>query len=169
MKNIEIRNNWPTIEINSIEKFRNETEKRENWVFRGQNYHHDLFAQIDRGKLAGIDRFQKLWLENESINRFLIFVKNPGGLVEQAIINECKSNEISLITYRKELLMVMQHFSVPTRLVDWSYDPKVGLFFAVNNNLEIMTISMAKFGVLMPNNTIKLALINGMKKPRKKK
>jgi len=134
MKSMKIKNNWPVIEIQSVNEFLNEVGKRQNWVFRGQNYHHDLYAQIDRGDLAGIDRGQKIWLEQTSITKFLDSVEYPGDPTEQKIITTCKTDNQALENYRVDLLMIMQHYSVPTRLVDWSEDPNIALYFAVNNN-----------------------------------
>ncbi len=35
-----------------------------------------------------------------------------------------------------ELVASAQHYGIPTRLVDWTRDPYVALYFAVNNNLD---------------------------------
>lgn len=54
--------------------------------------------------------------------------------VEKIILSVKKGREIDLIQNRVMVLMLMQHYGIPTRLLDWSQDFRVALYFAVTNN-----------------------------------
>lgn len=49
-------------------------------------------------------------------------------------------------TYELEWLAVAQHFGLPTRLLDWSYNPLVATYFAVESNPESDSALFMLFG-----------------------
>jgi hypothetical protein len=59
---------------------------------------------------------------------------------EDALIKRFKQNALSYIqrvpSNEWEWLFLMQHHRVPTRLLDWSENPLVALYFAVTENLD---------------------------------
>jgi hypothetical protein len=64
-------------------------------------------------------------------------VRKPSHLgSEQALAKRFKQNAYLLLSDRPrnewEWLFVMQHHEVPTRLLDWTESPLVGIYFAVN-------------------------------------
>ena len=94
------------------------------WLCRGQSScHRGLLPTIDRGVLRGLDRLKKLTLERQSIDLFRStaqFFSDPG---EQAAV----TSDIGA-------LMVLRHYDVPTRLLDWSLSPYVAAYFAACDN-----------------------------------
>lgn len=80
--------------------------------YRGHSKH-------DWKLVPGFHRLQKPASENDLINKFR---QNANLLVEQSP----KSGF--------DWLFVMQHYGVPTRLLDWTESPLVGLYFAVTEH-----------------------------------
>ena len=91
------------------------------WLCRGQSERYpSLLPSIDRGSLQNLSRREKLTLERRSIDLFrdtARFFAHPGEQV--ALADDIVA------------LMVLRHYGVPTRLLDWSMSPYVAAHFAV--------------------------------------
>jgi hypothetical protein len=90
------------------------------WLSRGQSRNYkSLKPSIDR-KLEGLPRREKLKLERQSIDVFRATARFFAGNGEQHALND------DFVA-----LMVLRHYGVPTRLLDWSSSPYVAAYFAV--------------------------------------
>jgi hypothetical protein len=91
------------------------------WLSRGQSRRYGgLVPSIDREPRQRLSREEKLRLERRSIDLFRStarFFAHPGeqGALEDDIV----------------ALMVLRHYGVPTRLLDWSQSAWVAAYFAV--------------------------------------
>ena len=92
------------------------------WLSRGHSRQYGcLVPSIDRGELASVDRAKKLECERRSIDTFRStarFFASSG---------EAKALEDDVVT-----LMVLRHYGVRTRLLDWSASPFVAAYFAAS-------------------------------------
>lgn len=115
---------WPTKELKSVEETLKVLEELcgKRWLCRGQSKDHkNLKPSIDRGeKMKDLSRLEKLKLERQGIELFRStarFFASPG--------------EQGALTDDIVALMVLRHYEVPSRLLDWSVSPYVAAYFAV--------------------------------------
>lgn len=93
------------------------TEPRGRWVFRGHSdVTHELVPSVGRGTHTSKSR------EKYETSLFDIFCREARSHLETVPTNEW------------EWLSIAQHHGLPTRLLDWSHNPMVAIYFAVNGN-----------------------------------
>ena len=113
---------WEPKRIESIVRFEAELAPFHNWLFRGQSKAWgQLVPSIDRPPRSELNRRTKLSLERHAIEAFRRHVRLPAN---QSVRQAMNDPHIAL--------MVLRHFDVPTRILDWSQSPHVAGFFACN-------------------------------------
>jgi hypothetical protein len=92
-------------------------EPRGRWVFRGHSRaSYELIPSVGRAKHTAKSR------ERYEKSLFDIFCREA-----KAYINTTPTNDW-------EWLSIAQHHGLPTRMLDWTYNPLVALYFAVEAN-----------------------------------
>lgn len=114
---------WKAETISSEEQLFRALEELQGkrWLFRGQSKAEwSLDPSINRCALRTISRSEKLKLERQSVElfrsaaRFFASAGEHGALSDDVIA-----------------LMVLRHYGVPSRLLDWSFSPYVAAYFSV--------------------------------------
>ena len=114
--------NWNKTELTSINEVLQVLDelRGKRWLSRGQsNQYCSLFPSMDRDEMSDVSRLEKLRLERRAIDIFrstVRFFSDPG---------EEKSLDDDIVA-----LMVLRHYGVPSRLLDWSVNPHVSAYFA---------------------------------------
>lgn len=82
---------------------------------------------------------------------------------EASLINSFKQNAVQFVDQRPqsewEWLFLARHHSVPTRLLDWSESPLIGLYFAVADDAATNDVKDGAVWVLRPTELNRLAAI----------
>lgn len=113
---------WPFETLNDEAKVRSVLVELQgkNWLCRGQGRpFNSLVPAIDRGPLGGLSRKEKLERERQSIDIFqetARFFVHPG--------------ERGATSDENLALMVLRHYVIPTRLLDWTSSPYIAAYFA---------------------------------------
>src|SRR5262249_37777384 len=113
---------WEPRPIGSIARFETELGplRERHWLFRGQDRPWGrLIPSIDRPPREARGRAAKLLLEARSIDVFRQSLVVPLNEVERLAMED-----------RHIALMLLRHYDVPTRILDWSKSPYVAGFFA---------------------------------------
>ncbi len=119
-------NGWKTTPLTSKEHVLDALAdlRGRRWLSRGQSRRYDgLLPSIDREPRQNLSRREKLLLERQSINLFRSTPRIFAGVGEQGALAD------DIVA-----LMVLRHYGVPTRLLDWSKSPYVAAYYAVCNH-----------------------------------
>lgn len=118
---------------NVIGQYPNTVKLHPKFLFRGQadtdwNLEPSFTRLVNKKKL---DRKKALQLERESVNKFSISASKllPLENTIDLTLAGLKSQDGRKIDFMGWFL-VMQHFSAPTRILDWSTSPWVALYFS---------------------------------------
>lgn len=134
MKNIVIKNVSEYIEIISNLNCHHESghDTQSPYIYRGMsNYEFRLLPSIFR-KIKNFDL-----TINETIENYKYPCNNKEKFMLKSFISKAKSQlpNISVDDYHI-WLEYAQHYGVPTRLLDWTTNPLVALFFSCNNAFD---------------------------------
>jgi hypothetical protein len=116
--------NWRSTKLaTEAEVFDLATELRgKRWLSRGQAKRYNcVVPSIDREPMDKLSRLEKLSLERQAISLFRSTARFFAHQGEVAILDHNQDNIA---------LMVLRHYGVLTRLLDWSMSPYVATYFA---------------------------------------
>lgn len=116
---------------------------------------HDLLEAVESHRQRAART--PIWFRGSTNRRYSLVPslgRRPFGLEhETALINSFKQNAIQFVADRPqsewEWLFLARHHAVPTRLLDWTESPLIGLYFAINSgDTEALTRNDRRDGAL---------------------
>ena len=119
---VSVAESWDPRPIATVDEFDRELGrlKERGWLFRGQSKTWgSLIPSIDRPPRELQGRAVKLFIERRSIEAFRENVRRPMNQSESLALSDPHI-----------ALMVLRHYDVPTRIMDWSASQHVAGFFA---------------------------------------
>lgn len=126
---------WPTTVFTSMEEIigtLDELEKRGNWVFRGNSRDWGtLKPTIDCKWDETIPRAKKLDIERQSIDLLRRWNSDPETMESKVLHKGITREYYKYATCDLETLMLLRHYGVPTRLLDWSNCSYIAAYFSV--------------------------------------
>lgn len=177
---IEI-NNWS--EYTSFLKSNNLFSKK--WIFRGQSdYTWGIKSSFDRifektvatrrnARRRTMSNIYHLDRENAIISMFkskshLYSSLNPELLLNKkdtsnfcsVITGKYTDDKLYEILIKLEWLTIMQHYSSPTRLIDWTFSPYIAAFFAIEEFSDNSCIFALNTDILNEYNEYRMKLSN---------
>jgi hypothetical protein len=115
-----------------LNNYQNKVTLHPNYLFRGQSDStwnlQPSFTRIANQR--NLTRKEAIQLELECVNKFSISARNFIDLKNTITIQPDSKGNLDFLGW----FHMMQHYSAPTRYLDWSMSPWVALYFACSNN-----------------------------------
>lgn len=141
-----------TLEKNKLHVYYQEREIDIEIINSLEDYHKIISSIQINGYLFYRGHENMNYLLQPSISRNKLWVKNESQIFEDIQV-ECP-DEFSSYKTHLEKLVKMQHYNIPTRLLDITRDPYVALYFSCANNLgelgEVLIFMSCKYGLKYP-------------------
>jgi len=166
MRTIKLHHSFSFNQIlDELNYFKNEVTLHPNYIFRGQtNDAWTLKPSFTRIAIQrNLNRKEALQLERECVNKFVLSAKNL--LLPQQTLPITFGINFELLPW----LVWMQHYSAPTRKLDWSTSSLVALYFSCCNDIDFDgSVWIADFHMVTANalNTLNIdEFVKGLEDP----
>jgi len=143
--------------VSQISEFKNTATLYPNYLFRGQaDNSWGLEPSLTRIAIKRqLTRQETLQLERECINKFSISSRNLLPVENTISLLPDMNGDLDFLGWG----VVMQHYSAPTRLLDWSCSPWVALYFACCEQDKDASIFIADYRKVVADGDSRLRTI----------